>query len=126
MLLGLGAAELATTHDYLQGTKQRTRSINALRYISTQVDVVIGPAFNTFQPEVTMDMERYGHCDVAGLMNLTGAPAITLPVAYTEDNLPISIHLFAEWWREDIIFKVGFGIEKCVIKREPGVYFVSV
>jgi len=43
--------------------------------------------------------------------NLTGLPAISVPVAKTNTNLPIGIQLIAPRFREDILFHLGKQIE---------------
>ena len=58
-----------------------------------------------------------------GLGNLSGIPGITLPIAYSENNLPIAMQLYAPWWREDILLRAACGIEKHVKKKRPSYYF---
>lgn len=46
------------------------------------------------------------------LANLTGQPAISLPVAVAKNGLPIGIQLMASKSREDILFRLGKELEK--------------
>src|SRR5699024_7704391 len=41
------------------------------------------------------------------LANLTGQPAISLPTALTEKNLPLGIQFMASKGREDLLLQVG-------------------
>jgi amidase len=45
------------------------------------------------------------------LFNVTGGPAISLPVAMSEDGLPIGIQLAADVGREDVLLKLGAQLE---------------
>ena len=61
---------------------------------------------------------------VGTICNLTGAPAISVPVGYsTKHNLPMSVQVVAPWWREDTLLRVAYSIEQNVDKIEPQVYF---
>ena len=57
------------------------------------------------------------------LANLTGIPAMTLPVGYNKDNLPVPVQIMASWWREDILLNVAYAIERNVVTKKPEVYF---
>ena len=43
--------------------------------------------------------------------NLSGQPAISLPMAYTHDGVPIGVQLVAEQGREDILLRVAAQLE---------------
>ena len=57
------------------------------------------------------------------LGNMTGVPAIAIPVGYDSNNLPISLQLMASWWREDLLFMLASQIEKRVAKRKPNIFY---
>lgn len=57
------------------------------------------------------------------LANLTGIPAMTVPVGYSMEGLPISLQIMGAWWKESTILRVGRFAEKCLQKRKPGVYY---
>ncbi|MEM6693296.1 MAG: amidase [Pseudomonadota bacterium] len=48
------------------------------------------------------------------LANVTGQPAISLPLAESNDGLPIGIHLEAGFGREDLLFQVAGQLEQAV------------
>jgi len=57
------------------------------------------------------------------ICNLTGVPAISMPVDYSlSTHLPISIQLMSAWWREDILLRIAYAIETNVIPKKPEVY----
>jgi Asp-tRNA(Asn)/Glu-tRNA(Gln) amidotransferase A subunit family amidase len=47
----------------------------------------------------------------AGLANLAGVPAISLPVGRTSDGLPIALQLIAPWARDDLLLDAGEVLE---------------
>ncbi|HVN87381.1 MAG TPA: amidase [Candidatus Binatia bacterium] len=56
--------------------------------------------------------------------NLTGQPAISLPLAWTETGLPIGIQLIAAYAREDLLIRVASQLERARpwIDRLPAVH----
>jgi amidase len=55
--------------------------------------------------------------------NVTGQPAISLPVHWTAQGLPIGVQLIAPFGREDLLLRVGSQLEQAVRwnERRPGV-----
>jgi len=45
------------------------------------------------------------------LCNVSGQPAISLPLAWSEGGLPIGIHLIAAFGREDVLIRVASQLE---------------
>lgn len=56
------------------------------------------------------------------LANLTGIPAMSLPVGYSKENLPVSVQLMSSWWREDLLLRVGYAIECNHVTQRPTVH----
>ncbi len=55
--------------------------------------------------------------------NLTGQPAISLPVHWNDDGLPIGVQLVAPYGREDLLLQVGAQLEQALPwsnRRPPG------
>ena len=46
------------------------------------------------------------------LANITGQPAISLPLAWNADDLPIGSHLIARYGREDVLLRVAAQLEQ--------------
>lgn len=58
------------------------------------------------------------------LGNLSGIPAITVPVGYADrTELPIGIQIQTAWWREDLMFRIAHAMEGMVELRKPKVYY---
>jgi amidase len=58
------------------------------------------------------------------VFNATGQPAISLPLHWTEDGLPIGIQLVAPFGREDLLIQVAAQLEQAQpwADRRPGVF----
>jgi Asp-tRNA(Asn)/Glu-tRNA(Gln) amidotransferase A subunit family amidase len=49
------------------------------------------------------------------LHNLTGWPALSVPVAKTAAGLPIGVQVAAAPWREDLVLAAGACVEGCAL-----------
>jgi amidase len=58
------------------------------------------------------------------LANITGAPAISLPMSWNAGNLPIGVQLMAAYGREDVLLRVAAQLEQAQpwIDRMPAVH----
>lgn len=56
--------------------------------------------------------------------NITGQPAISLPLGQSDDGLPIGIHLVAAYGREDLLIRIAAQLEAAApwAGRRPGVH----
>ena len=59
-----------------------------------------------------------------GLFNVTGQPAISLPLAQSKSNLPIGIQLGANFGREDLLLRVSAALERAMpwSQRRPTIH----
>jgi amidase len=55
--------------------------------------------------------------------NVTGQPAMSVPLHWTADDVPVGVQLVADQYREDVLFRVGAQLEAAQpwATRRPGV-----
>lgn len=56
--------------------------------------------------------------------NMTGQPAVSLPLHWTPDNLPVGVQLVAAYGREDVLVRVASQLEQAApwTHRLPGIH----
>jgi amidase len=47
-----------------------------------------------------------------GIMNITGQPAMSVPLHWTADDLPIGVHFASRWGGEPLLFSLAAQLEK--------------
>ena len=86
-----------------------------------EVDVVLTPTVPMTAPPFLSDAKLYGENNVSlttalmrfvTLGNLVGLPAISVPVGYDENGLPIGLQIMGRWWDEDVVMRVASFLEK--------------
>lgn len=66
----------------------------------------------------------FEHGPFTALFNVSGHPAISLPLGQSRTGLPIGVQLVAAHGREDLLLRVAAQLEQAVPwgERQPGVY----
>lgn len=59
------------------------------------------------------------HCAFLQPFNLTGSPAISLPMGMTKEGLPVGIQLVARMGREDLLLAVAGQLERAKAFQQP-------
>ena len=131
-VFGLSLAQDMSAADYVVANRQRTRAIKVLEHLFKQVDVIATPASACTAPLVTSGADEYGESNLQKTLkiarycmisNLTGIPAICVPVSYDADKMPVSLQLMAGWWKEDLLLHVASAVESRVKKVKPKLFY---
>ncbi|KKB34000.1 amidase [Bacillus thermotolerans] len=107
--------------DYITALKERTNISQQVDNVFANIDVLVTPTvpavtkpigveevlFNGKPEPIFNCMIRY-----TSLFNITGHPAMSLPVGYSSDKLPIGIQLVGKKHREDLLFKASYAYEQ--------------
>lgn len=131
--LNLALASQFTALDYIKANRQRTRTMTFLREMFANVNCLLTPGTACPAPKIqksdlltgcsdsltTLRTMRYMH-----LANLTGVPALVVPVGYTNSGLPISLQIMAKWWDEALLFRIGLKLEQFhLATAKPAIYY---
>ena len=88
----------------------------------------VAPPLGSFDDSGPDPMEAFHRAFPSGaftaLFNVTGQPAISLPVHWTEDGVPVGAQLVAPFGREDLLIRVAAQIERAApwADRTPAVF----
>jgi aspartyl-tRNA(Asn)/glutamyl-tRNA(Gln) amidotransferase subunit A len=104
----------------------RTMIRSGLARAFEQVDVIAWPAVPAVAPPLDNTIVELPsgpqHADPAnsrsgGIANLTGVPAISVPVGFSGDGLPIGLQLMAAWGRDELLLDAAEALERATERR---------
>jgi Asp-tRNA(Asn)/Glu-tRNA(Gln) amidotransferase A subunit family amidase len=117
---GMGAKLSAA--DYVRATQAAHKLGRQMAAFHTQYDVLLTPALATLPPKLGWldmmldDVDEYwrrvfAFSPFTVWFNLTGQPAIVLPLGQTPEGLPLSVQLVAAYGDEATLFRLAAQIE---------------
>jgi amidase len=120
--------ERARSHDTIDLLSAQAKLERVAREIVSYLlpyDIVVTPALATPPvptgaihgrgPDPMAHYRRSGHfTPYTAIVNVTGQPAISLPVAETEDGLPVGVQLIGAPAREDVVLQVALALEQAM------------
>lgn len=121
-----------TARDYVQAQRIRTQALAAFDRIYETVDVVMSPTTAVTAPKIPAGGLAAGWSNlsvVTELMryavqgNLLGLPAISFPVGYDSQGLPIGMQAMGRHWEEHLLLQVAYAAEQVVERRKPALYY---
>ena len=124
-----------TNIDYIQAQRMRTRAINIFNEILTGVDVIITPMTAVSAPPIPPDALPKGESNLPLLSeimryatpgNLTGLPALSVPIGYTKDNLPIGMQIIGRAWEESRLLQIAVNMEKRTRYNKPALFYSPI
>jgi len=104
----------------------RTQVRRSLARIFQRVDVLAWPTVPAAAPRLenpTVELPSgswpadYVNPRHGGIANLTGVPAISVPVGHTAEGLPIGLQLLAAWGRDDVLLDAAEALERATERR---------
>ncbi len=118
--------------DYLIAQRIRTRMINHFNNAFKKADVILTPTTGVSAPEIKKGALPDGESDLsttieimrfATAANLTGLPAITFPVGYTQKALPIGLQVMGKAWDEATLLRMALAAEQVIERKSPQIHF---
>ncbi|MEA1910662.1 MAG: amidase [Spirochaetota bacterium] len=120
-----------TNVDYIHAQRMRTRAINIFSDIFKEVDCIITPTTAITAPVIPKDTLPDGESDLAllsdimrfaGIPNLIGYPAISVPIGYDKKNMPIGLQVIGRPWEEATLLGIAEKLEKDIKLKKPMIY----
>ncbi len=130
--INLALARKFSATDYVISQRVRTRIINHFNNAFKKVDVILTPTTGVSAPEIKPGALPDGESDLSTTVeimrfvtagNLTGLPAISFPVGYTQKNLPIGLQAIGKAWDEKTLLRMALAAEQVIERKAPQVHF---
>lgn len=121
-----------TTEDYEKAQRIRTRIMHHFEEAFKEVDVILTPSTAIAAPEIKKGALPNGDSDLsitieimrfATASNMTGHPAISFPVGYTQKGLPVGMQAIGRPWDEVTLFRMALAAEQVVERKAPQIHF---
>lgn len=120
----LEAGELTSAGDYLRAQRARTMMRDAWARMFDSIDVLAAPTVPMTAAEAGQETVEWadgtteavsdGYVRLCAPANITGVPALTLPVGHDHAGLPIGMQLMARPFRDATVLRVGRAYEESV------------
>jgi amidase len=120
--------------DYVLATEQLQRSSRAVARMFTRYDILLSPVvaepppllgtFDAAPDDPLQGFERAGrYVHLAPIANVTGQPAMSVPLFWNEKGLPIGVHFMGRFGDEATLFRLASQLEKTQpwAHRQPAV-----
>ncbi|MDP7033883.1 MAG: amidase [Planctomycetota bacterium] len=117
-----------TGADYVHALRHRRDIFDTLERILGTVDGIITPSTACTAPTIPLDGLATGETNLerldnlmrfAPIPNLTGHPAISFPVGYDSDGLPIGCQVIGRAWSESFLLRLAHLSEAVCERRKP-------
>ncbi|XP_047322897.1 fatty acid amide hydrolase-like isoform X2 [Impatiens glandulifera] len=123
-----------TASDYVVAQRMRRRLMYYYTEIFNKVDVIVTPTTGMTAPVIPPDALKFGESDLkvtGNLMryvisaNLLGFPAISVPVGYDKQGLPIGLQFIGRPWAEATILRLAAAVEELNLepKKKPKIFY---
>jgi Asp-tRNA(Asn)/Glu-tRNA(Gln) amidotransferase A subunit family amidase len=130
--LNLALGRAFNTSEYVLAQRARTRIINNFNRALSEVDVILTPSTGVVAPPIPKDALPDGNSDLTTTIeimrfvtagNMTGLPAISFPVGYTNAGLPIGMQAMGRAWDEATLLRLAANAEQIIERKEPQVHY---
>ncbi|WP_257347280.1 amidase [Pseudalkalibacillus decolorationis] len=110
-----------TALEYVTALKKREEFTHKVSAVFSKVDVMLTPVTPIKTTDVEMNQvtingvrESIGESMIryTSLFNITGHPALSIPMGLTHDETPIGLQLIANHHREDLLFRAAYSYEQ--------------
>ena len=119
--LFLSGMETFRPDDYIDGQRLRQGLRRDVAEALRHVDLIALPSTARSAPQVSEEEVRSGFvdpplldgmCRYAFLANLTGLPAVSVPVGADQDGMPVGLQLIGDAWDEACVLQAAAALER--------------
>lgn len=127
--LVLAGIDTFKADDYIDGQRLRQGLRNEVAAVLRDVDLLALPSTGRGAPRVTEAEARNGFldpplldamCRYAFLANLTGLPAVSVPIGSDRDGMPVGLQLIGDAWDEACVLQAAATLERSGIAQALG------
>jgi Asp-tRNA(Asn)/Glu-tRNA(Gln) amidotransferase A subunit family amidase len=130
--LNLALGRALSSQDYVLAQRARTRIIKNFSVALARVDMILTPTTAITAPLIPRDALPNGNSDLtttinimrfATAANMTGLPAVSFPVGYTKNGLPIGMQAMGRAWDEATLLRLAINAEQTIERKAPQVHY---
>lgn len=118
---------------YVAAQSLRRRTMHYYMEAFKLVDIIVTPTTGMTAPKIPKSSLKIGETDLqtSGYLmrfviapNLIGLPAVSVPVGYDKDGLPIGLQLIGRPWAEATLLRLASAIEELApSQKRPAVFY---
>ena len=82
------------------------------------LDAVVHPTWSN-PPRLIGDLNTPAGDNSQYLAPHTGFPAITVPMGFVRDSLPVGLQLVGDAWSEPVLIAIAYSYERLTMCRQP-------
>jgi Asp-tRNA(Asn)/Glu-tRNA(Gln) amidotransferase A subunit family amidase len=130
--LNLTLTRFLKNTDYIQAQRHRVGLTHQFLKHLQMVDCIVTPATGRTAPIHPRDALKTGESNLTVTdqimrfsppANLTGLPAISVPVGYDDQGLPIGLQFIGRAWAEHTLLRLSFALEQENERVRPQVHY---
>ena len=130
--LNFALARDISAAEYIQARRLRARLCRQIEGVLDTVDAIVTPTTACTAPLIAPEALISGESNLplldkimrfAPLPNLTGHPAISFPVGYDAQRMPIGLQVIGRAWQESLLLAIARLAEKGFCRQEPSRHF---
>jgi len=133
-VIQLGIGNSITAKEFLASNWLRGWAFERLRtlFAAHRLTAIVTPTMGSVAPVLDPGASVCGESNTALIMqmmkhifiaNLVGFPAVSVPVGYSTEGLPVGLHLMADHWEEATLLRLSVALEGRLQRRRPTVFY---
>lgn len=107
----LELGQIPSAVEYLQAQQLRREIKLEMESAFEKIDVLITPTVPAPFPDIGVGEEDFNDIRFVGPVNLTGFPAISIPVGL-KDGMPVGLQIIGKPFQEETILNIAYAIEQ--------------